>query len=273
MFFSVALLGLVSTNCTRSSKEIASVGSYKLNSRELEMAREVRRLLNRNDEESKVADEICLAFSSAEILVRFGIPLTPQEIKDEAKRIEKESVQPELLNQVKKILGDGTSEYLKLFVLPTLAQRRLQRDFFRFSPQTQGEIGKLADTLSKKAKSNKKPFSSWPSREGVTVSAFYLGPLGEVTDQESDISLPAGIKEKTALDSETTGKLQRLGEGASLPEALESGDQFLIFRRIYNFKKFRGWKKFEVLTVSKRKWEPWLANQSSTLMRSGLCAP
>jgi len=58
-----------------------------------------------------------------------GISITKEKIEKEAKRIDRETKAPHILNRVKEIFGQNDNKYLQHYVKPVLTERLLQEKF------------------------------------------------------------------------------------------------------------------------------------------------
>jgi len=74
------------------------------------------------------------AFVGAEILAKYNRPVLQKTLEDEAARIEKETLRPQILKQIRSLFPTE-QKYLELYVLPVYVNRVIYYGLFAMDPQ------------------------------------------------------------------------------------------------------------------------------------------
>jgi hypothetical protein len=115
-----------------------------------------------------------------EILKNNGVNFTPEQILQEEERIIKNSKNPDLLKQIREAFGEDHEAYLRVFVLPTLADRFIYFDFFLNDPGIHSEsLAQARSFLEALQKSDKINFRATALQLGWEPVSLVLRPNEE----------------------------------------------------------------------------------------------
>ena len=92
------------------------------------------------------------------VLENNGVTLTQKEILAEAKRIERNSRNPEHLVKIKNLFAGNEEAYLKNYVLPTLVDRVIAYEFFPNNAEIHKNSLVKAQNLIDRSKAGARPF-------------------------------------------------------------------------------------------------------------------
>ncbi|MGE4232995.1 MAG: hypothetical protein AB7F43_06675 [Bacteriovoracia bacterium] len=139
------------------SKEVvvATVGRYEITKKDVENRKKILEIyFPKSNIDGDIAKrQLIKAYTQAEILSKYGIRLDKTVLKREASRIEKNTKMPQTLTNIKAIFQRfflvNEDDYLKVFVLPTLASRKIYYDLFLENKEIQKKPKEQAALLAK----------------------------------------------------------------------------------------------------------------------------
>ncbi len=151
---------------------VASVGAYTITKKDLDY----KVALNKVDlPEAKPEHALPLlikAFTAAQVLQNQGWPITPEVLEKEAKRIDDRTLDPNRLSQIKALFGKDRKSYLKVFILPTYAERVIYYEFFAFNPGIHQASKSAAREFIVEVKKKPAEFAELAKKKGRKVVGF-----------------------------------------------------------------------------------------------------
>ncbi|NDC24824.1 MAG: hypothetical protein EBZ49_11970, partial [Proteobacteria bacterium] len=119
-------MGLVSVlsfiGCTRNSV-VAEVGSYKITKKEVSLRMKAMSVFSPQQNEKMSLEQLIRSYTLAEVMKNRGVKSFDASVEEEAKRIAETSKSNPKIAEVKKTFGRDEEAFMKLFVLPMMADR------------------------------------------------------------------------------------------------------------------------------------------------------
>jgi hypothetical protein len=138
-----------SRGATEPMPALAQVGVWTIDSVDLQLRRQISELYYPGAaDEVATLSQFVEALLAAELLARRGTLINDEWLEAEARRIDSETRNPDMLNRIKGLFGNDRRRYLKVFVLPSAAKAKLWTDF-RADPQLrQAALQRARDALA-----------------------------------------------------------------------------------------------------------------------------
>lgn len=146
----VSVVALLASGCTRPLGKVIKVNDLTITELDIEYRAKVARYYfpeYQGDINAAAKTQLINAFVLAEILKRNGRSLDEAALKVEADRIKSSTLMPEKLEQIRGLFGKDEASYLKVYVLPVLAERTIFYDFFLHDPKVQEQSLQLAQNV------------------------------------------------------------------------------------------------------------------------------
>ena len=229
-------------------------------------------------------EQLVEAMTAAQILKNGGRPVTPGILDQEEKRIDQQSLMPDLLGRVKAIFGADHEAYRRDYVLPTYAQRVIYYDYFLHDPLIQGRSLARAQAFLEKCLSKKLSpalFRHQAKHAGFVASRFRISPATGLewespagTEKLPDTA-PASPEEsriknelKTRQNIQQSQEARRwieqvintLSLGGVYPKVVDDMEQWEIVQYIGKDKK-TGVFHLQAVIIPKENYAKWLEDE------------
>lgn len=122
---------------------VCRVGDYAITRRDAERKEKIVRVYYPEETRSVGVALLSRAYQAASLWPKLGAALTHDKVLEEASRIERDSKDRQRLGRIRAVFSSDEAGYLRVFVLPTLAERGLPELY---------------------AKTGKKDYSEWFAR-------------------------------------------------------------------------------------------------------------
>lgn len=172
---SVSLISLVA--CTRN-RIVAKVGDYEIRKKDASYRDRVVRVYYPLEERDMGLTQLIQTYTKAQILRNNGRPITDLELKNEEGRIDRSTLMPDMLRQIKDIFGDDHDAYVRVFVFPTLVERIIYFDFFLNDPRVQSNARITAEVFAKELKNKPEQMLRRAKERGLRSLPFSVSPGG-----------------------------------------------------------------------------------------------
>ena len=164
----------------KKSEIVASVGSYNITNKMVALREKVAEIYYPDKKQKVGLIQLIKAYTTAQILENEGVKITQSDLKKEAKRIDENTKNTKILNQIKSIFGKKTESYYQVFILPNLAKRVIQPFVFKADKKFVQKGFKKADNFLQKCRTNLKKCSTFYHHPDYKVELLrYFTPLGE----------------------------------------------------------------------------------------------
>lgn len=167
----------------RNRKTAAKVGDYAITVADAEYRDQVirayypkREILSRGRRGKEGLNQLVRAMTSAEILNRYGVNITEEDLTKEEARIEKTTLLPDKLEEIQKIFEGDRDAYRRVFVLPAYAEREIYFGLFLRNPKIHSESLEAAGLFLKQALENKTPFRKLAASYELKAMLYSLSP-------------------------------------------------------------------------------------------------
>jgi dephospho-CoA kinase len=262
------------SGCRRGSSLVAEVGTLKISESDVELRQKVIQTYNPNEKRELGQKQLIDAFVKAEILRLWDNPISQDELKAEKERINKSTMMPGKLEEIRNLFSTE-KQYLKVFVLPVLAKRKIYYEFFLKSEKVHKDSLKQAKAFL--APLIKKPaqFEKLAEDNGKMISAFRLNAQGFTWGKANQ---PNFFKDKTtseiyeqilsrqASSSSQHAKtwndqiVKKLKNGEVFHEVVDDETRWLVVRLIKKQDMERG-HLFQAVIFPKLDFAHWLKQQ------------
>lgn len=189
-FFQAALLGAaLSLSACQKSPVVATIGESEITEQDLALRGQVIRSYfpeYQGDLREAALKQLTSSFTYAEILRNHGHKIDDEVLKKESERIDKSTLLPEKLQQLKAIFAKNPDLYLKDYVLPVYAERVIYFEFFLNDPEIQKASLEMAKAFLESVRTEKGPFKKPEGIAGTGQGKFTVSlSEGIVFDQPS----------------------------------------------------------------------------------------
>ncbi len=276
--FLIGFVFLVSCD-TQKKSPILWIGKRTLSEREIEYRINQQRFEHGqpNLSPETVVTQLVKAYLGAEILEKYNRTVTQEILDNEANRIDKTTLMPHRLKQMKEFFPKHT-DYINLFVLPVYVNQVLYFDFFAnhrpFHEEPFQKISTFREQIIKIK--NRRLLKQKAQNEGYIWNQTKITPMGTFPVDEkmaptSSSSVVPNRVEKAAFknqnpqnDSQKLIKevLEKLKIGETTP-VLEFQSHF-SFMQLYE-KKSQEYK-LDVISIDKNNYDRWFLKEAKTIV-------
>ncbi len=267
------LLSVLTLPACTKSKVLARVGSLAITEEDVRLRDQVIQFYYPSTDGSHGLEQLKQSFLNAEILANNGMTVTREVLEKEADRIEKTTLMPDKLKEIKAIFGRSTDKYLHVYVLPTYADRVIYFEFFpsnhgihapRFNDANQylqaAMKGKAPAVSSevKKVKFRLTPELGLDFIPVATVKGPRAPDARNAPSEASAKGMPESVQKKLQDAGQTRSVYQQWQEkiipetqvSKYIPEVIDMGDHFLVAKRTKE-------NEFEGFLFPKENYEKW----------------
>jgi hypothetical protein len=213
--------------CIKASPVVARVGDWQITKKDVELRVLEQRFENQTAKiEGKTGlSQLLRDYATAEILKKYGRPVTNDILEQEAKRIDTQTLMPMKLKQIKDIFP-AHSQYLNLYVLPVYVNRIVYYDFFLNTRQFhQAQFDKLQqfkEDMIQESKKNPKLKKSFSLKEYAKKNDLTFGESVVASDGIFPLNMPRRSRSEL-LNSSQDNVPERVKKAAfKAPEKTES---------------------------------------------------
>ncbi len=231
----------------KDDRKIAKVGGLTISQSEVKRRDDITRLYYPQEKRSLGEEQLTRAFAYAAILERHKQPITSEDLRKEASRIEQTSLMPDKLAQIKALFNGDEAMYLKVYILPTLVERLLYYEVFLHDPKIQQESLKPASDFLRTVLSKPQKFKQIAKAAGLQLQELELSANGlKYVSSQSQFRRPLEGKPQDAAIPSVVQKVLLAG---GQTEATNMIAKYLIGRKLQDVVRW-------LLTAKKSGW--WL---------------
>jgi hypothetical protein len=271
-------VALIGASLSLRKSPVGVVGSTSISQREVEYRDSVVRIYFPNEKRKLGFFQLYKSAINLEILRNNGIEFLREQVLTEEKRISKNSRAPERLSAIRDIFGDDFESYLKVFVLPNLADRYIYSEFFLTNSHVQAKslatahklISQLratgGDGMSALARMNGYKFDildlsskggpRWHAQKDWNFESQKYAPTVKVSE------LPRPQSGNVA-NQWYEKVVAHLSAGNVYPEPISYDDFWLIVRS--GVKRTGESNQLEIIFVPKLNYQTWYEQEKSKL--------
>jgi hypothetical protein len=276
LFLCLFFTGL--TGCTRGSSLVAEVGTMKITEEDVALRQKVIQVYNPSEKRSLGKKQLIDAYTMAEVLRLWGMPISKDELLAEKDRMMKATMMPKKLAAIRKIF-DNEEDFLKIFVLPALAKRKIYYDFFLRSEKVHEETLRQAKSYLAKLIEEKADFVTFAKKKKKEISFLKLNSQGltwgdaQEAGQFTDESIPEIVKKiqkKQAFNSSQSVEkwekdiVSQLQSGQVFDKVVDDETRYLVVRLYKKMDLERG-HIFQTVAFKKRDYSEWLKQQKQKI--------
>ncbi len=261
----------------RTPKLTTTLGELAVTPKDVEARLIVLRTQNPGATAAQAKEQMVRTFAKLELLKKFGMPLTEQNINQERERLIATAPQNSHLAKSIQLLGKDTVELRRGLVLPALADRILQYEYFLKKSPEQDYARKKAEAFL--ADYRKNPKTALPRALSLqfTVQTGTVTPTEVVWDASRTLPPTVAGPEpkpdpaKTAKPNPAEAKfwarlLSKMKEGEVSDALRPYVDQWVIVRLISRTTKKDGDTcRIEVIKAPQAKYDSWARAQTEKI--------
>lgn len=270
-----------------SGNVVAKVGAYEITKQDVEYRNKVLKFYYPEETRNLGQELLTKSFVMAEILNRHGRPTDKAVLEKESERIDKATMMPEGLAQIKAIFGEDREGYLKVFVLPVYAERIIYFDFFLHDPEIQKETLAKAEAFRAKAAQDPKQFESLAKAAGLKVATFTVSKMGGLQwiddekrkDEEGPTppaaSVPPDLQKKMAQSQEQAANeegtrfveelIQPIKPKQMISKVIDRHETWMVFFYEGPDKKKPQWHILKGVGFPKANYSKWLEEEKAKI--------
>lgn len=124
----VALVLLLVVGC-KSEEPVIKVGNHAIFKRDIEDQKKINQAMG-GGEQIDALQQLIDVFTQAAVLEKNGFDLSAAALNKESDRIDRNTQDSATLKSIKAVFGNRHEDYLRTFVLPTLAKRSIFFEFY-----------------------------------------------------------------------------------------------------------------------------------------------
>ena len=230
---------LLVLGCTgrREEKPLVKVDDFPIYARDLGYQRGINGVMGAAASGADMEAQLIEAFTLAAILKRNDFDLGPAAVEAEAKRIDDTTLDAAALNQIKDVFAKRREDYLRVFILPTLAKRSIYFEFFVKSETIHKEAHEKARRFLTDVMKPKGNFDELASEQGLLINTVAV---------TKDMDPKAW--QRQVYDSLRSGQVSQ--------KLVDLNEVILAVRRHPTEKD-----TLEAIMFNKRPYDPWLTEQ------------
>lgn len=262
----------------KSERVLATVGSYSITEKHVELRDRVLRKYNPEEKNSYGFDQLVRAYTYAEILRLHGRPVTEEILKAESLRIDEKTLRPELLAHIKNVFSGDEALYRNIFVLPVYVERVLYYDFFLNDPEAQHPSLSKASNFLNEVKKVPTHFEKEAKARNIASGYFIVSPKTGIlplkkerafAEAPSMDSAPPQViqkmKEQSDSMNQTEGAqwindlLKPLKKGQVHPQVINQGETWAVI--LNGGPEKEGSYKIQMASIPKDNFSLWLEEE------------
>jgi hypothetical protein len=205
--------------------------------------------------------QLIKGFLSIEVLKSLGHKIENTTLDNEAKRINNNTKNPELLNEIIISYGNDKDSYLKTFVGIVYAERILYNEIFLKSKEIHQEQHHKADNFLKTVMKNPETFETTAEKSGLKTMKFIISAQDGIK--------PYGEKKSIKTSGSDTQQAKRLinfisllKEGEIYSDIIEWQEGYQIIRLI---QKDGEDYVIDSVNIPKRSYDEWFWEKASSI--------
>jgi hypothetical protein len=208
------------------------VGDFRLTARDVRQRDEVGRLYFPDSPSPLGLTQLVRGYQLAQILKDHGHPLTETDLTAEERRVDKTTLDPKRLRQIRAIFGNDDEAYRRVYILPELAEHAIYFDYFLRDSEIQAPSRERVAAFLAKAAQEPRRFAA--------LAAAIPRPLARIRlSRERGIqweSDPPALTEPASADVRAQAEawihhiVDNLHAGDIYPEPVELPETWLAIR-------------------------------------------
>jgi hypothetical protein len=269
---------------------LSQVGSITITKNDSKFRNKVIQAQDPNEKRDIGLHQLTEAALNAEILRRNGHVINRDVLVKEAERIEKTTLMPEKLREIKKIFGNDYESYLNDYVLPVYANRVIYFEFFLHDQKIQyaslfkaheilKEIlssGGNMDSVEKKhgLKSAKAWFSvqfgrQWIKEKNKELDETSYGMQNGMSEAPAPVrnALQSNLQNNSASQKMVTDIFSKLKPGQVFDQPIDAHETWEIVKLL---KKEKNRYMIQVLTLPKEDFESWYQKEKESVRQQNV---
>jgi hypothetical protein len=263
-----------------SKKVVARVGSYTLTESDLAYRKLVNKVEGFEGDKDYALKQLVDAYTYAQILANQGWKITDETLKEESKRIDRNTQAPKKLAEVKQIFDEDPEAYLRVYVLPTYSERVIYYEFFTMNPAIHDVSKRAPRAFVNDVVKRPQEFSKVAERRKLAVNRFTVskrsGIRAESNPDADNLAHRVPLPNKRVLAEEPEAEkpteqmmeegkrwvdeiVRSLKPGQVFPKVIESQESWLIARYVGPIAD--DLYQFEGVSFPKASYEQWLEKE------------
>jgi hypothetical protein len=262
-----------------ADRPIAVVGDYKITKKDATLRNKVSHVFYPADPSDHGLEQLINAYTAATIMKNIGFEITSKQLAEEDERINNGTRDPGNLARIKDIFGSDKEAYLRVFILPTLAERSIYGEIFLRNTKIQAPaLEKVAAFMESARLSSfeKAALAAGLKIQGLSIS-LNDGFEWESSQEAEEESLPGkrprrrprngrsqdrDIKEVRTWIDEILAHMQ---PGEMFGQPVNFGEQWLAVKFIGPDRRAKA--KYNLLTVAfpKLNYQEWLEAEKAKI--------
>jgi hypothetical protein len=249
--------------------------------RDAEYRDEIIRFYFPEDKRKLGLEQLINSYTNAQILKHVGHDITPEVLQKEEERIDKNTLQPKKLEQIKAIFAGDSAAYRRVYILPTYADRVIYYEVFAREPRFHEESLKRAEQIRDEARKTGSPLAALAKKHGYSFSEFTVSREkgvewklpAEISDlppempTTMDPSVQASLKQRERNQQSVEGEkwireiISPLKPGEVAQQIINLQEHWQIVR----FLKKSGQDRYEMesLAVNKANYNEWFEKEKA----------
>lgn len=223
-------------------KKVAQVGDYPIYQSAVE-CRDAVVAINFPDDKRKLGlEQLIQSYRVVQVLKNYGQEVTEAIVKQEKEHIDKTSITPDKLAQIKEACkGADSKGYVNGFVIPHYAERTIYHDFFLHSSQIHQDPLVKATKFKEAIQYSPQQFASTALKEKIPLAEFKVSLARGI--EPNKVKKIEGYYSKEMMnppllpgDSSQEGNkwieqiISPLSPGEVYPQLVDQGDVFVVVK-------------------------------------------
>jgi hypothetical protein len=257
------------------------VGTYFVSERDVKYRNEYMAIFDPQSDHTDFAKrQLTTAYTYAEILKRRGRTITHERLEKESERIEATETDKARLEKIKAVFGNDHEGYLRVYVLPLLAEREVYSDVYAVDPDLHREPQvKAAVFLKAVISANSQKTTNEISKSiGIDPYPMTISATKGLVEPQLDPSRPPPLGSpiealqgiQLASDDPTrmwaSKWIKTLKDGAFAPQILNAGTAWVVIQRVKKVGKASSdTYAINLYSFPKRPFSEWIRQQLETI--------
>jgi len=275
--------GAIYWNYFSPDRTLAVVGETKISYRDAEYRDKVVRIYFPEEKRKMGLYQLVKSARNVEILRNHGVEFDREKVAAEYQRMQSESKDPKMLDQIRQVFGRDEEAFLRDFVLPNLVDHYIYYEFFLVNPSVQAESLKQANDFIKFIDMNKgKEFTKLAEEKNITTDTLTLslkkgmlwGAQVKARKDRGGEGRPGGMVDPKVAEFLNTDTIQEaevwydklikhMKPGEFFVEPVSVGEAYLVIHYVQQVNKDE--HKLEAAFFPKQNYSQWYAKEEAKI--------
>ena len=223
-------VSLKKTNAQQMSNRltaIAQVGDYSITAQDVKYKNAITQIYYPEEKRDLGLQLLIKSYTTAQILKNNGHEITESILATESARIDKNTLRPEMLAQIKAVFSGDERAYQQVYILPIYAERVLYYEFFLHDASIQAPAKQLAEEFLQSALKSPPGFEAIATKSSTKTASFTVSRSRGIEWSQSPKQTLKDLLPPTAANNAPADVQMKTSAGSNSKSISEEGQKWI----------------------------------------------